>query len=276
MAKNIHGPLYYERMGRTGPVIAFVHPNPMDQSCWIFQMAHLSTWYRCIAIDIPGYGRSPKAGPDLTVADMAQACWEAIDDALPGATASLVGCSVGSAIVPYMYHQRPDKTAALVLSGTGYNPTKEFAKRRIDAYTANGIDYRWAYTFEDLSPAFRATPLAHFFANLFTERNQFADVQTILYQFKALQKPDPDGHHERIACPAIILTGSEDGTHQSAFALKTRIPNCELKVLPGAGHACQMEQPWLFDRFMIEFLAKHGLFPAVSKPTMGGKNRSES
>jgi pimeloyl-ACP methyl ester carboxylesterase len=267
MAQHIHGPLYYERMGRTGPVIAFVHPNPMDQSCWIFQMAHLSTWYRCIAIDIPGYGRSPEADDGLTVADMAEACWEAIDDALPGESAILVGCSVGSAIVPYMYHQRPHKTAALVLSGTGYNPTKEFAKRRIDAYTANGIDYRWRYTFEDLSPAFRATPLAHFFANLFTERNEHADLQTILHQFKALQRPDPDGHHERIACPTVILTGSEDGTHQSAFALKARIPNCELKVLPGAGHACQMEQPWLFDRFMIEFLSKHGLFPGASKPS---------
>ena len=53
MAEHIHGPLYYERMGRTGPVIAFIHPNPMDNACWIFQMAHLSTWYRCIAIDIP-------------------------------------------------------------------------------------------------------------------------------------------------------------------------------------------------------------------------------
>ena len=93
----------------------------------------------------------------------------------------------------------------------------------------------------------------------------FADVQTILYQFKALQKPDPEGHHERIACPTIILTGSEDGTHQNAFPLKERIPNCELKVLPGAGHACQIEQPWLFDRFMIEFLAKNGLFPAASR-----------
>ena len=81
MAKHIHGPLYYERMGRTGPVIAFIHPNPMDQSCWIFQMAHLSTWYRCIAIDIPGYGRSPKADAELTMTDMAEACWEAIDDA---------------------------------------------------------------------------------------------------------------------------------------------------------------------------------------------------
>jgi pimeloyl-ACP methyl ester carboxylesterase len=32
-------------------------------------------------------------------------------------------------------------------------------------------------------------------------------------------------------------------------------------VLHGAGHACHMEQPWLFDRLMIEFLQKHGLFP---------------
>ena len=35
----------------------------------------------------------------------------------------------------------------------------------------------------------------------------------------------------------------------------------KLKVLPGAGHACQMEQPWLFDRFIIDFLTRHGLFP---------------
>ena len=262
MAQHILGPLYYERIGRTGPVIAFVHPNPMDQSCWIFQMAHLSTWYRCIAIDIPGYGRSPKAVQGLTLADMAEACWEAIDEAFPvGETAILVGCSTGSAIVPFMYHQRPKRTAALVLSGTGYTPGKEFAKRRIDAYTANGINYRWDYTFEDLSPAFRATPLARFFADLFSERNGSADLQTILYQFEALQRPEPEGHHEQIGCPTVILTGSEDGAHASAFLLKARIPNCEMKILHGAGHACQIEQPWLFDRFMIEFLARHGLFP---------------
>ena len=104
MAQHVEGPLYYERMGRSGPVMAFIHPNPMDQSCWIFQMAHLSTWYRCIAIDIPGYGRSPKATPGLTMDDMAQACWEAIDDVIPGERAILVGCSVGSAILPYMHH----------------------------------------------------------------------------------------------------------------------------------------------------------------------------
>jgi len=265
MAKHIHGPLYYERMGRTGPVIAFIHPNPMDQSCWIFQMAHFSTWYRCIAIDIPGYGRSPKADADLTMADMAQACWETIDTAAPGESAILVGCSVGSSLAPHMYHQHPDKTKALILSGTGYNPAKEFTKKRIDNYRAEGVAYRWRYTFEDLSPTFRATPLAHFFANLFCERNEHADAESIIHQFKALTQPYPDNHHESITCPTIILTGSEDGSHQRAFELQARIPGCELKVLPGAGHACQIEQPWLFDRFMIEFLTKHGLFPAVSK-----------
>jgi pimeloyl-ACP methyl ester carboxylesterase len=263
VAPHIKGPLYYERMGRTGPVIAFVHPNPMDQSCWIFQMAHLSTWYRCIAIDIPGYGRSPKAEPGLTMDDMAQACWEAIDDAAPGERAILVGCSVGSALVPYMHHQHPKRTAALVLSGTGYNPGKEFTGRRIAAYKEQGVDYRWGYTFEDLSPHFRATPLAHFFADMFAERNSHADAQSIIYQFEALAKPDKDDHHSKVACPTIILTGSEDGSHPRAAALQARIANCEMKILYGAGHACQIEQPWLFDRFMLEFLKKHGLFPGA-------------
>ena len=64
---------------------------------------------------------------------------------------------------------------------------------------------------------------------------------------------------------SIILTGSEDGTHKAAFALKEQIPACQVRILHGAGHACQIEQPWLFDRYMIEFLDEHGLFPGAAK-----------
>ena len=99
---------------------------------------------------------------------------------------------------------------------------------------------RWGYTFEDFSPAFRSTPLAHFFADLFAERNVFGDVDTIIAQFQAYQQPEPEGHHANVACPAIILTGSEDNTHRTAFALKKRIDGCEMKILYGAGHACQI------------------------------------
>jgi len=261
MAQHIHGPLYYERMGRSGPVIAFVHPNPMDQSCWIFQMAQMSTWYRCIAIDVPGYGRSPKARKGVTMNDVAQAFWEAIDEIAPGENAILVGCSVGSAIITYMHHIRPDKTSALILSGTGYNPDKAFAHRRIADYKKYGIDFRRRFTFDDLSPAFRATQLATFFADMFVERNRFGDIDSIIHQFEAHAQINAEDHESRVACPSIILTGSEDSTHQTAFALQQRIRNCDLKVLPGAGHACQIEQPWLFNRHMIEFLRKHALFP---------------
>jgi pimeloyl-ACP methyl ester carboxylesterase len=262
MAEHIDGPLYYERMGRSGPVMAFVHPNPMDQSCWIFQMAQFSSWFRCIAIDIPGYGRSPKARPGLRMEDTAQGYWEAIDEIAPGEKAILVGCSVGSAVVTYMHHRRPRQTAALVLSGTGYNPGKGFAHRRIADYREHGIGYRWRYTFDDFSPAFRATPMALFFADMFAERNSHADLETIILQFEAHAQPDAEDHQARIACPTIILSGSEDATHQNAFALQARIPGCEMKVLPGAGHACQIEQPLMFNRLMIEFLTRHGLFPS--------------
>lgn len=263
MAAHIQGPLYYERMGRTGPVMAFVHPNPMDQSCWLYQTAHFSSWYRCIAIDLPGYGRSPKADAGLRMEDVAEACWEAIDDCFPGEPAILVGCSIGSALLPFMHNLREERTRALIISGQGYDAKKEFAPGRIKAYRDQGVDYRWDYTFMDLSPMFRANPLAAYFATIFTERNDLADVETIIRQFEALMQPEPEGHHARIKCPAIILTGSEDSVHQRAFLLKERIPGCELKTLHGAGHACQMEQPWLFDRLMIEFLAKHGLFPGA-------------
>ena len=264
-AAHIDGPLYYELIGRSGPVMAFIHPNPMDQSCWLFQMAHLSTWFRCIAIDIPGYGRSPKAREGLTMDDMAQACWDAIDDVYPNEAAILVGSSVGSFITPYMHNQRPALTRALIHAGAGYRPDRDFSSR-IQSFRQEGVDFRWRFTFLDFSPAFRETPMAHYFANLFSERNKYADVESIIYQFIALSKPEPKGHFAKISCPNIILTGTEDVFHQMAFALQEQIANCELKVLPGAGHACHMEQPWLFDRLLLEFLAKHGLFPKEQVP----------
>jgi pimeloyl-ACP methyl ester carboxylesterase len=265
MAKNIKGPLYYERMGKTGGVMAFIHPNPLDQSCWLFQMAHFSTWFRCVAIDIPGYGRSPKATAGLTLADIAEACWEAIDDAAPGEGAILVGCSVGAQVLPYMSRQDPTRTPAMIMTGVGYNPAKEFATRLIDAYSKQGIGYREEHVLYGMSPEFRKSQIARYLTEIFLERNAGIDVATLLHQFHAHKLADPDDLHSAISCPAMIITGSEDGSHSSSFALKDRIPSCELKVLFGGGHTAHLEQPWLFDRYMIEFLTKHDLFPQSPK-----------
>ena len=259
MADHIDGPLHWQELGKQGRPIAFVHPNPMDHSCWMYQMARLSTWYRCNGIDLPGYGKSPKARPGLTMTDVAQACWEAMDE-VTGEAAILVGLSVGSTVVMHMANQQPERTLAVVISGVGYRPVKQFAARRIAQYGEQGIGFRYQHALEDFSPFFRETDMARYFAEIFSERNRWADVQTIIEMFRALEEPDPDWLFEGIKAPTLIIRGGEDGGYQPTYALQERIQGCELAIIEGAGHACNMEKPWDYDVHLLRFLKTHSLF----------------
>ncbi len=256
MAERIAGPLHRVVIGPVGaPTMIFVHPNPMDHDAWIYQLAHLSTWFRCVAVDLPGYGLSPAASPDVTLFDLAQACWEAAEQG----PAILVGCSVGANVVQHMYHLDPDRTRAVVLAGAGYAAAKPHLQRHIDAYESQGLAYRHEYTLNVFSPSFRSSPLARWFAEMFVERNATADVATILAMFRALIQPDPEWLAHDLNAPVLIITGSEDSAHQRAFALRDRLPDGELVIMEGAGHACQVERPWEFDRHLLDFLARRGV-----------------
>jgi pimeloyl-ACP methyl ester carboxylesterase len=277
VAEHINGPLYWEQLGKSGLPVAFVHPNPMDHTCWIYQMAHLSTWFRCIGIDLPGYGKSPKASPGLTMQDVAQACWEAIEE-VTTEPAIIVGESVGSTVVQHMANMRPEQTLAVVVSGTGFGGNKEFTVKRRGQYSARGVAFRHDHTFQDYSPGFRANPLASYFARIFVERNRWADADTIVEMFRALGEPDPEWLHSGIKAPMLVITGSEDNSHDSTWELQRNVPDCELVSIGGAGHACNMEQPWEWDAIFLEFLERRGLFEGVGAdiastgaPILGGK-----
>jgi 3-oxoadipate enol-lactonase len=260
MAPHIQGPLHLERLGPEGPPMVFLHPNPMDSTAWLYQMAHFSTWYRTIGIDLPGYGRSPSADPGLTMDDIALACWEAVD-AVSAEPAILVGLSVGAWIAPYMGRQQPGRVLAMVLSGVGYSPDKEFARRRIASYDEEGVEFRREHAYAVLSKAFGETPMAAYLADVFCERNERADGPTIVEMFRALERPDPDWLWSGIAVPTLVITGAEDNAHPRALVLPEHIPDCELVVMDGAGHAANLEKPWEFDAAMLDFLRRRGLHP---------------
>lgn len=256
----IHGPLYWERLGRQGPPMVFLHPNPTDHQVWIYQMARFSTWFQTIGIDLPGYGRSPSASPGVTMTDVARACWEAVD-LTSDEPAILVGCSVGYATALHMAHARPEQVSAMIFSGASYRPVKASAPKRIAQYEAHGLAFRRDHFSEVVGTEFRASPLAAYFADLFTERNQTCDLPTIIEMYRAVGAPDEPWLFDTVTAPTLIITGSEDGAHQGAFALQDRIAGARLETLVGAGHACQLEQPWAWDGHALAFLREHHLVP---------------
>jgi len=107
--------IWYEVKG-DGPALIFVHANPFDHDLWLYQLAHFSTWFKVVGIDIRGYGRSAKVAEPFTLKDMC-------DDVLGVMTslrlkrAVLIGCSVGSGIAILCGLERPDLFDAIVLVG---------------------------------------------------------------------------------------------------------------------------------------------------------------
>ena len=263
MTAHMDGPLYYEQLGKSGRPMIFVHSSPLDHSCWIYQMDHFSTWYRCFSVDLPGYGKSAKAQPGLTIADLAAACWEVLDEVAPSEPAIVVGESVGWHVVMHMANQQPARTSAIIMSGCAYRATPSPGPDNIPDFVEHGMGAREPKIVGLYSPAFRGTDTARYFTRSFVERNGFGDAQSIVEVLRALgpHPRDPEWLFEGAKAPALIITGSEDGAHEGAFTLQKKIPGCELVTIDGAGHACNMEKPWEWDAQAQQFLARHGLFP---------------
>jgi pimeloyl-ACP methyl ester carboxylesterase len=242
--------------------LLFVHPNPMDASCWTFQMAHLSDRFRTIAVDLPGYGRSPSWQGPFDLDEVAAACWTVLDEESSSPVA-IVGCSVGAHVAMRMAVQRPDGLRALALSGTGHHPVgqpKGFASRRRAAFEDEGLAYRRRYLRENFSSGFRDTAIARWFEELCLARGP-GDLSTILALFDAASAPDPEGFHDGLQLPVLVMGGGEDKSHRRAAGLVDQLPDAEVVTLAGAGHACHVEQPWEYDRHLLDFLERRAGLP---------------
>src|SRR5205823_5523555 len=79
----------------TGRTVLFLHPFPLDGSCWDDFLARATrAGLRGATVDAPGFGKSDAAGRPCTMVDLARLAVAALD-ALGANKATLVGCSMG-------------------------------------------------------------------------------------------------------------------------------------------------------------------------------------
>src|SRR5688572_6329107 len=112
--------IYYEVSGEGFPFV-MIHANPFDHHLWMYQIAHFSTYFKVIAVDIRGYGRSDKPTTPFSLKEMADdvldVCRnEAVNEAIVG------GVSVGSGMALLLALDHPGLVKALILVGGNSGP----------------------------------------------------------------------------------------------------------------------------------------------------------
>lgn len=118
MIADIGGPLHYlDHAGPAGqPRIVYVHGIGGTSLNWADLAALMSAHMRGVAVDLPGFGRSPAADRRTTIGANAAAVTRflpTIDE--PGRRVILVGTSMGALIAILTAASTPDLIAALVL-----------------------------------------------------------------------------------------------------------------------------------------------------------------
>jgi 3-oxoadipate enol-lactonase len=252
--------IYYEVSGAGFPFV-MVHANPLDHNLWMYQVAHFSTYFKVIALDIRGYGRSDKPTTPFSLKDMADDVLGVCRD--EGVTEAILGgVSVGSGIALLLGLEHPQTFKALILVG-GNSGGAGSIDDRIHGYTKTGVEkYHIQHLRELVAAEFPETKLGKYLLNTFVERDPWLSGECIAQIFRARGGTDMTPRLCMMKIPTLVINGEYDNSLKAGRRTASLIPGAVHKVLPGTGHACNIEDPATFDEFVVDFLRANGLMPA--------------
>jgi len=244
--------LHYEVHG-AGPPILLTHGFAASSRMWRGQVDALANEHQLILWDMRGHGLSdyptdPKAYSEkATVADMA-----AILDAVGAERAIIGGMSLGGYMSHAFHALFPERTRALLIvdTGPGYRSEaareawNETARERGDRLDAEGLAALETAGIEARTAGHSsAAGLAHAARGMLTQR-----TATVIDSLP------------RIRVPSIVVVGADDAPYLAASSyMASKIPGARHVVVPGAGHAANIDQPELFNRALLDFLGEAGL-----------------
>ena len=255
-ATDVDGPLAWRECGRGDPVV-FLHGLGGSRTSWEPQLSGLSSTFRCIAWDMPGYGASDEVAP-LTFAAIADAVARLLDAARVR-RAHLVGESFGGMHAMHVALRHPRRVGRLVLVNTspafGLDGTDPDAWRSarlapLDAGLAPADIAEQVLT-SVAGPSLKDDALAMRVAGF--ARIPAAGLRAAV---ECLPTHDVRDELSKIAAPALVIAGELDAETPVAYSrvIADGLRRAELVVLDGVGHLAATEAPRTVNRLIRDFL----------------------
>ena len=259
---------YYEDRG-DGPAIVFVHGAILDHTQWWPQLDALADDYRVVAYDVRGHGRTGGSAVDAYSIDLLADDLATFVEALDLERPVLCGLSTGGCIAQAYAARHPDALSGLVLASTfgpeyltfgdrlqravvlpaTIPPTRLVGYERVERVltwlnetfgnTGSSGDYENVQALRD-----RGEPMTS---------DEFAKTIRAVSGFH-----DTEIDYSTITVPTLVLYGeNEPGfVHAHAARFADRVPDVEVRAVPGAGHASNMDNPDFYEDALREFLPR--------------------
>jgi pimeloyl-ACP methyl ester carboxylesterase len=129
---------------------------------------------------------------------------------------------------------------------------------RIDGYLNEGIGgFHIKHLTDLVSKDFAESKRGRYLLGMYTEMDERLSAPAIAEIFHALQNRDLTLRLPELKMPVLIMNGEFDNSLKRSREMSTRIAGAEHRIIPGAGHACCLEDPAVFDAYVLEFLEKH-------------------
>jgi 3-oxoadipate enol-lactonase len=231
------------------PSVVFLHGMGMGHRMWQPQLGMFAAQYHVVAPDLPGFAASASSGPSSLggaaglIADaVRRRCRPPVH---------LCGLSLGAIISLQIALDDPPLVRSLILSGAQVrpHPVLMVAQRLVltcipeKRLLTNLIDFVPKGE-TGLSAAAR-------------EDAQQTGKAGLLATMREMSKTNFRPRLHEIAMPVLVLCGAKDRWNlKAARELATAIPAAELKIVPEAGHAWNLEMPEIFNHTVLEFMQR--------------------
>ena len=259
--------LYYEETGSGSPIL-FIHEFAGDCRSWEPQVREFSRTHRCVTYSARGYPPSDvPTEPEQYSHQRAVADAVAVLDHLGVERAHVVGLSMGGFCTLHLGLSHPNRALSLVVAGCGYgaHPDERASFQAESAENAHSFETEGSAAtaqrymlgparlpFRDKDPRGWAESTAWL-----SEHSAVGSALTLRgVQMRRPSLYDLTQQLQALALPTLLVTGDADEPClEPDLMLKRTIPSAALAVMPRTGHACNLEEPLLFNRLVQDFIS---------------------